>query len=236
MRKFQIILTIIVGAACLAIEASLVAGLVYALNIDPPYVVVIDAGHGGRDNGVSSDFLHEADINLEISRYIRDELQSRGIIVVMTRDDEHSLADGDEPNKKRADMKRRHDIIERAKPDLAISIHVNSFPRIPSVHGIQTFFHGESGQPFAEFIQKHINQTDLCDKDRIAMKGDYFILETAYPSVLIECGFLSNPSDHAKLSNIEYKQTLAKHLADSIMESLKSTTPIQRLTKWYNLG
>jgi len=241
-KNLALAFSVLVGVIVIAAEVGILLGACFAICHSQdaiavqgsPLVVVIDAGHGGRDNGVSSPSgLHEADVNLEISMLLKRELEDRGVLVALTRDDEESLADGDESNKKRADMARRHDIIERAAPDLVVSVHVNSFPAQKSVQGIQTFYHGDVGKTHAQHIQNYLNQTDLCEKKRVAMKGDFFILETEYPSVLIECGFLSNPSDEAKLRNPEYLASLADHLADAIVGSVKNSPRVERDIDWH---
>lgn len=231
MKKFLIVLSVLVGIVTVAIEVGAVAGVVYAV---ANHVVVVDPGHGGRDNGVSYGELSEADLTLKIANTLKDELETRGIVVALTREDELGLYDNNVRNKKRSDMKRRHDIIERAQPDLVISIHVNSFPRDKSVRGIQTFYHGESGKIFAEKIQGHLNSTNLTDKKRTAMKGDFFILETAYPSVLIECGFISNPGDYESLSSMEYLKTLSSNIADAIILSLQHKE-VNRQIPWWSI-
>ena len=240
-NKLALALSVFIGVVVVAAEVGILLGACFAMCQSQdtiavqgsPLVVVIDAGHGGRDNGVSSPSgLHEADVNLEISMLLKRELEDRGVLVALTRDDEESLADGDESNKKRADMKRRHDVIERAAPDLVISVHVNSFPAQKSVQGIQTFYHGDVGKTHAQHIQNHLNQTDLCEKKRVAMKGDFFILETEYPSVLVECGFLSNSGDEAKLRDPEYLASLAVHLAEAIVGSVKNSPRVEREINW----
>lgn len=256
-RAFTIALTLIVGATALAIEIGTVAMLAYAINYskvvesqatieqkNQPFVVVIDPGHGGKDNGVSSaSGLREAEVNLEISTLLRAELELSGVIVVMTREDEAGLNDLDAPNKKRSDMRRRHAIIENAKPDLVISIHVNSFPRQKSVHGIQTFYQrgGETGRTHAQAIQNYLNSTDLSDKKRVASSADFYILETPYPSVLIECGFLSNPEDEANLRSDAYRKELAKHIATAIIKTLEEqskgdTEASSRPLDWFDIS
>ena len=184
--------------------------------------IVIDAGHGGRDAGVSgSGGTKESEVALKISNFLYEELQRQGMEVHMTREGEAGLYDNDVPNRKKDDMVKRHKIIQAVKPDLVVSIHLNSYPRDRAVHGIQCFYHveGESGKPFAEAIQKHLNDTDLFGRDKNAAKGDYFILETEYPSVLIECGFLSNPEEEQKLATEGYQRLLASEIARAIVAS-----------------
>ena len=180
--------------------------------------IVLDAGHGGRDKGASSKSgTNERDINLAITLFLKEELEKAGHTVTLTRTDEWSLADPEAKNQKMSDLRARHKIIEDTKPDLVISIHLNKFPRDPSVDGLQCFYQkgGTAGEKFANAIQEHLNKSPL-GFDRVAKAGDYYILETPYPSVLIECGFLSNPDEEAKLKTPEYQRELAKHIAEAV--------------------
>ena len=97
-------------------------------------VVVIDAGHGGMDGGVSFGNMIEANINLELSRELKGILEDRGYKVVMTRDSTNSLG-----GKKKDDMQKRREIILKAKPDLVVSLHVNKY-QDTNRRGVQVFY------------------------------------------------------------------------------------------------
>ena len=83
-------------------------------------VVVVDAGHGGMDGGVSYGNMIEATINLEMAREFKSILEDRGYKVVLTRESTNSLA-----SKKKDDMQKRKEIILKSKPDMVVSLHVN---------------------------------------------------------------------------------------------------------------
>jgi len=207
---------------CLAAVSSLAfdfsAREVHARTSD--FHVVIDAGHGGRDGGaVSRNGTREADINLAIAKLLRQELRSRGIGVTMTRTNSDSLASPFASNKKRSDMEARRKIIETVSPDLVISIHLNSLPSHPGVRGLQTFYDktSEKSKTYAEAIQEIFNQSNL-DINRRATVGDYFILNcTKYPSVLVECGFLSNSAEERLLKSPQYQKMIAQYIAEAII-------------------
>lgn len=186
------------------------------------YTVVIDAGHGGKDRGASSkNGTYESDINLAIAGFLKKEFESRGVTVVMTREDELWLASSFAPNKKRDDMNNRRKIIENAKPDLVISVHLNNFPSDTSVRGLQCFYDasGEVSQKYAVAVQTEFNKSGL-DINRKAKAGDYYILDcTAYPSILIECGFLSNAQEEKLLKTKEYQQILAFYIASAVTKT-----------------
>jgi len=185
--------------------------------------VVIDAGHGGHDGGaVSPRGTREAEINLAISRKLKGELELRGVGVTMTRTNNDCLSSPFARNRKRSDMEARRRIIEQVSPDLVVSIHLNSLPGHPGVRGLQTFFckGAETSRVFAEAIQKRFNQSNL-DVNRRATVGDFFILNsTSYPSVLVECGFLSNAQDERLLKTVEYQRVLALYIAEAIVYSI----------------
>lgn len=179
--------------------------------------VVIDAGHGGEDGGVlgSTTSVKESEINLAISKQLKTFLEKGGYKVVMTRSNDSGLYGTVSSNKKLADMKKRKQIILDAKPDLVVSIHQNYFPS-SYVTGAQVFFapNGED-EEIATIMQKILNRE--LDSNRNAAKGDYYILQCSpYPSMLIECGFLSNPSDEKKLVTAEYQQKVAYSIYSGI--------------------
>ena len=180
--------------------------------------VVIDAGHGGIDGGVvgHTTGIKESDINLAISQKLQRFLEGKGYRVVMTRNTKDGLYGLNSSNKKMADMHARRDIINRANPDLVVSIHQNSFPA-PSVRGPQVFYSMgcEISGTKAELMQTALNTT--LDSNRLAKQGDFFILENS-PSaaLLVESGFLSNPEDEALLVQAEYQEKIAYTIANSI--------------------
>lgn len=173
--------------------------------------IVIDAGHGGVDGGVQgvNTKTKESDINLTIARALKAELESGGYTVVMTRKNSDGLYGLSSKNKKQKDMATRRDIIRGANADLVISIHQNFYPR-SSVRGAQVFYApgSEDGKQKAEAMQ-----SVLCNSlgsRRNAMSGDYFILQCSKtPSLLVECGFLTTPSEEKQLVTASYQEKVA---------------------------
>jgi len=192
--------------------------------------VVIDAGHGGHDGGaVGKNGTREADVVLAIARFLESELKSIGIGTTMTRTTEADLAAPMARNRKRSDMDARRRIIESVQPDLVVSIHLNSLPSHPGVRGFQAFFNqsGEISRHFAESLQAHFNNLPL-QGNRRASTGDFYILNsTGFPSVLLECGFLSNPNDEALLRTTEYQQFLAANIAEAIDQARRNVPPVR---------
>lgn len=205
--------TIAIALAFLLIIAG-VFGL-YALAVSSwpsnKITIVLDAGHGGFDGGVvgKTTGVKESDINLAITKATKTYLKKAGYNVVLTRSNSEGLYSVTDKNKKLADFKKRKEIIEQSKPALVVSIHQNFYP-IESVSGPQVFYweKSEVSKEYARIIQNTINAGT--GGKRVAMKGDYYILQcTEYPSVLIECGFLSNPTEEKLLVSAEYQQKMA---------------------------
>lgn len=190
------------------------------------YCVVIDAGHGGDDPGkVGVGNVLEKDINLEIALILKEFLEAEGIEVVLTREDGEGLYDADASNKKVQDMKRRIELIDEAEPDLAVSIHQNSYPE-EYVHGAQVFYYtgSRSGEALAGMIQAElIEKADPENKRVIKANDSYYMLKkTDVPIVIVECGFLSNYAETEKLSDGEYQDRVAWAIHMGILQYLNT--------------
>ncbi len=177
----------------------------------PKYTIVIDAGHGGRDDGSTGvTGVKESDINLKIAKTLKVYLETLGIKVILTRADGNGLYDANATNFKASDMAKRIEIIDNAKADMVISIHCNSYKN-SSESGAQAFYQedDENGKKFAEDIQSQlINQLNGARDS--ANKGDFYILkESKTTAVLIECGFLSNPNEEKLLNSTNYQNKVA---------------------------
>lgn len=211
--------SIIVGIVILALAVS----LCFAVSIGAKgsysaakvgKTVVIDAGHGGADGGVvgSVTGAKESDINLAIARNLKHFLKQKGYDVVMTRSTTDGLYGMNTKNKKQKDMAARKKIIEESKADLLVSVHCNSYPRSDS-SGPQVFYapHSDNGKTIASIMQNILN-TQLSGK-RLAMQGDYFILQcSSVPSILVECGFLTNASEEKLLLSAPYQEKVAYNI------------------------
>ncbi len=170
--------------------------------------ITIDAGHGGFDPGkVAFDGVEEKGINLKISEKLKAYLEQGGATVYMTRLDDTSLS-----NKKQEDLKNRTLIGNDKNVDLFISIHQNSFPK-NSAKGAQVFYYkkSENGKRLASCIQSRLKEVVDTENDRVAKPNkDYYVLRNiTVPSVIVECGFLSNSVEHDLLQNDKYQSKLA---------------------------
>ncbi len=170
--------------------------------------IVIDPGHGGFDPGkVASDGVTEKTINLAIAEKLRGFLEQGGAVVVSTRTEDSSLSEN-----KRGDLKSRADIANGRNADMFISIHQNSFPQA-GAKGAQVFYYKSSqeGKRLADSIQARLREVVDMNNTRIAKSNTaYYVLkEIKIPSVIVECGFLSNSVEHDKLMDEEYQSRLA---------------------------
>ena len=185
------------------------------------YTIVIDAGHGGIDGGVvGATGVKESDINLKMSKILEKELSSRNFSVVMTRTSEDALN-----NVKRLDMQARKKIITEANPTAVISLHVNKFSD-SSRRGAQVFYDDTGiGKDFATLMQNHLNENINAvygnRSNYEAIAGDLFITKCAkVPSIIIECGFISNAEDEKLLLSQAYCEDLCKRIGEVLTSAL----------------
>ncbi len=176
-------------------------------------VIVIDAGHGGIDAGVRgiTTEAKESDINLAIAKKLKGYFQEAGFKAVMTRKTNAGLYGTSGKGFKMRDMKKRKQIIADNNADMVISIHQNFCP-IPSKRGGTVFFDktSESGKALADSMQSVLNGLNEDIKKNEALAGDYYMLKcTENPSVIVECGFLSNTEDEKLLNDAEYQKQIA---------------------------
>lgn len=182
-------------------------------------VIYIDAGHGGVDPGAMYKDIMEKDINLSISKVLEDKLEKLGAIVYLTRYGDYDLAVTHTINRKRSDLSRRGNIINRSMCDLFVSIHLNA-ESTGIWRGAQVFYNNnnEKNERFAKILQSNF-------KKRLSSRRDYKLSNDLYlqkridrPGVLIEVGFLSNASDRYLLKQESYQNKVATVIADSMIE------------------
>lgn len=187
-------------------------------------LVIIDAGHGGDDPGkIGVDGVQEKDLNLKMALTLRDLLEQQDVEVLMTREDAGGLYDERTSNKKVQDMRRRCELINREKPACVISIHQNSYHE-ENIHGAQVFYYKtskESGE-LAKILQKELARVVEPTNHRQAKANDtyYLLKKTEAPTVIVECGFLSNWDECAKLQNEEYQAKLVWAIQMGVLKYL----------------
>lgn len=188
--------------------------------------VVLDAGHGGFDPGkIGINGAQEKDINLQITLLVKEYLEAQDVQVVLTREGDEGLYDENASNKKVQDMKRRIEIIDQTAPDLTVSIHQNSYPE-EYVSGAQVFYYTGSreGQMIAEYLQQSlVERLDPENHRQVKANDSYYLLKkTATPIVIVECGFLSNSAEAAKLCDRSYQEKAAWAIHLGILQYLNT--------------
>ena len=226
--RFITIKNIYIIAALVLILLSITMGITITVVAKekpiPKYTIVIDAGHGGIDGGCEGTVtkVTESELNLKVAKKLNRVLSSFGFNVVMTREGEDGLYSQLAKNKKQDDMKKRRTIIEKTKPDMVISIHMNSFPN-GYEHGAQTFYQvgDENSKSLADCIQTQLKK-DLYQARDFANHTDLYILQCSNcPSVVVEGGFLTNAKDEELLCTIDYQNKLAYAISCGVVKYFK---------------
>lgn len=193
------------------------------------YTIVIDPGHGGIDPGkIGINDALEKNINLSISLYIEEILKNTGAKVVLTRESDTGLYQESDGNKKRADMENRCEIINKEylknEKTIVVSVHQNSFTS-ENVKGAQVFYYRNSagGTELAKIMQTILNDNiNINNKKEIKENTSYYmLLHTKCPTIIVECGFLSNWDDANNLSSDDYQKRMAGLICKGIEEYLK---------------
>lgn len=190
--------------------------------------VVIDPGHGGNDpGGIGVSGVLEKDVNLSVALFLKDNLEQQGIEVVMTREVDQGLYSETAKNKKKEDLAKRIEIIEEARPDFVLCIHQNIFTDA-KYSGAQVFYYEESaeGAALANSIQNQLIAGVDPENTRVPKSNmNYYMLKNSpVPIVIVECGFLSNVEEEAKLGTTEYQRDLAWNIFLGTMHYLNGNT------------
>ena len=211
-----------------AIGDRAVTAMAESAPIPDRHCIIIDAGHGDPDGGaVSCTGVLESGINLEISKRLRDLLQLLGYDTLMTRETGSSVyTQGDTIGEKKvSDLKERVRTVNATENAILLSIHQNHYSD-SRYGGAQMFWANTAGsRELAEMLQKafvtHLNP----GSNRSAKKsqGIYLMEHAQCPAVLVECGFLSNPAEEAKLRNSEYQKKICCVIVCGLSEYLSNT-------------
>jgi N-acetylmuramoyl-L-alanine amidase len=232
MKKSNVILVGLIFALLLAI---------YSLNMNmdtqasttgssEEKIVIIDAGHGGEDPGKVSSFsdLKEKDLNLAVAMKTKQLLEDEGYKVIMTREEDKLVYSEGTTNiyeKRRQDLTRRKQIMDNSGAAIVVSIHMNSFQE-PQYYGAQTFYPPNSPESLklANAIQESMRKNvDSSNKRTPQLKKDPIVILTDLktPTVIIECGFMSNAQEEKKLGDSEYQEKLANAIKEGINDYFK---------------
>ncbi len=175
--------------------------------------IVLDAGHGGKDQGTSYGDVLEKDITLEITKKTQEILKNSGYRVKLTREDDTFI-----------NIHKRAEAANKKNARVFVSIHCNSLEK-GQADGIETYY-AESKETDSQALAQAI-QTDASEKTKALDRGvkteDYVVVkETGMPAALIEVGFLSDANERELLQQEEYQQKLAEGIAAGILEYLEA--------------
>ena len=185
--------------------------------------------HGGDDPGkIGINDALEKDINLQIALKLQKILEQNNIKVVMTRNTDAGLYSEGATNKKAEDMQKRCKIIEDSNALFTVSIHQNSYTS-PEIQGAQVFYYGQSenGKKLAEILQTALIEQVDPDNHRAAKANEsyYLLKKTPTPTVIVECGFLSNPTEAELLLQDDYQDQLVNAIYTGIKTYLGDELP-----------
>ena len=191
--------------------------------------VIIDAGHGGEDGGaIGKNGAYEKDINLEIAKKIKSRLDAEGVPCVLTRSTDILLYDRNadyEGRKKKLDLLARKEFAEKYENAIFISIHQNSYPK-EQYSGFQVYYspNNENSGILATLLEKSVTATlseTRCRPSKVGTSSIYLLDKLYCPAILIECGFLSNSSECARLCDEEYQNELCDAIVKGIAEFIQ---------------
>lgn len=188
------------------IPAAAIAGsLVLASLAAGQSTVVIDAGHGGFDRGgVPGQRISEKDKTLDVALRLRRILQAGGTRVIMTRDRDVFIPLG-----------TRTSIANSYRNAVFVSIHFNCSTRA-GANGIETYYYRSDSAALAASIHRNVIAGAPTENRGIRRRGFFVLRRTAIPSVLVECGFLTNPTEGRLAQTDSYRQKLAEQIARGI--------------------
>lgn len=186
-------------------------------------LVVIDPGHGGYDPGkVGINGALEKDINLDISLKVEDILIKSGYKVIMTRTTDSGMMENGNELGKTSDLDARVTIINESHADMAISIHQNSYTT-EDVKGAQVFYYetSETGKAASAIMQERLREIEPTNHRQIKGNTSYYLLKrTSIPTIIVECGFLSNMNEANLLCDDTYQTEMAVAIVAGITEYL----------------
>lgn len=231
----KIILAIIALILLLVLASLVISNNTAAVFNNSKKTITVDPGHGGIDGGSSSSGLLEKDVNLQISLKLRKTLVDKGMNVVLTRDSDVSLESKSDLNSSRyrKDLHARKTIIDQNNSTAFVSVHMDAYKN-SNARGIKIFYYetSEESKKLAQSIcdkvnkmvfNEFLNTTDV--KAEIGT-GDYYLLRTAQaPGVIVETGFITNPTDNSLIQREDYQNIIARAIADGVEDYLFKGTP-----------
>jgi len=172
--------------------------------------VVIDAGHGGHDNGARIGYVYEKHLALDVARRLDRYLQGKGISTILTRQTDVFLA-----------LEDRSAVANRTRSSIFVSVHFNMV-NYSGPTGTETWYYSQAGYPLAAAIQQSV-AAGLGTVNRGVKFARYKVLRTcSQPAVIVEGGFISTKKDLQRCLDPKYRQRLAESIGDAILRYRKS--------------
>lgn len=181
-------------------------------------VIYLDAGHGGIDAGAIVNNLLEKEINLIIVKKLESALVAKGAVVYLTRDGDYDLASSN-VGRKRSDLYNRAKLINESDADMYISIHLNSTTS-SKWRGLQVFYNSVNSENkvIAE-VMDSVFRSNLSNVREVKKENSYYMYQRIkIPGILIEAGFISNPSDNYILRSDDYQEKLVNNIVNGIIK------------------
>lgn len=181
-------------------------------------IVYLDPGHGGADPGALYKKIEEQAINLKIAQKLKQKLEEMGATVYLTREGDYDLSVPYAVNRKRSDLSRRANIINRSMCDMYISIHLNA-ETSSSWHGAETYYDdiNDENEKIAKIMQEEFKKTLYSKRTYKKTDSMYLHKRITRPGVLVEVGFLSNPNDRYLLGQDTYQDKVATTIMNAMI-------------------
>ncbi|MBP2664018.1 MAG: cwlD [Firmicutes bacterium] len=223
VRRQRVVSAVVFSIAVVVLNLLTLRYLVLAdienadLSVLSGKIIAIDAGHGGIDDGAKWNGLDEKNINLAIAAKVAAVLTANGATTVLTREDDVDYYTKGKGGK-RNDLLKRADIIEKSGANLYLSIHCNAI-KGANWSGAQVFYNPkqEENKQLAEIMQQALKNFPPGNKRQVKQDSDIILLKSVtIAGVLIEAGFISNPTEAAQLNSEAYQQKLAEAIAKGL--------------------
>jgi N-acetylmuramoyl-L-alanine amidase len=172
--------------------------------------VVIDPGHGGHDKGGQWGLVYEKHLALDTSARLEKELKKRGFRTVMTRRSDYFIS-----------LPERVRITKKYSDAIFVSVHYN-YTWKQGVTGLETFYTSSQSQPLASYVQSGMMSKVRTVNRGVKFARFYVINHATCPAILVECGFVSNAGERARMKSAWWRQSLAEGIADGIVRYRRS--------------
>lgn len=182
-------------------------------------VIYLDPGHGGADSGAYYKGVRESDLNLKISKTIMKALNAEGATVYLTRYDNYDLAVPNAYNRKRSDLSRRANVINKSGCDMFISIHLNASESV-SWYGAQVYYDSinKENEKIAKIFSEEVKRYLETSREYKENNTKYMQHRINRPGILFEVGFLSNPNERLLLQDSKYQEKVAGVVSKAVIK------------------